>query len=461
MLSRSEDEILFSGTRGPGKSVALMAWMVEPEYITNRRYRGLVIRKTFEDLKDFIDRAREFWSCLGVVVKGNPAEAHFPSGAIIRFGHMKDENAYEKYKGHEYQKIGIEELTLIPYLKNYLMLLGSNRSTIGVKAQCFCTTNPQGIGNDWVQERFIDFSEAGIPKQDETGRWRINISGKLSENPTLFNDRNYVAILESQPDHIKRAWLYGEWGVGDKQFFSGIWSKETHVIPTDLKLIKDARWLLRGLDWGYRDPFVCLWAAVMPPPRRRVIFYREFAACGLTEPEQAARVLAHSLGEKIQETIADPSVFNLANNDRLAGRSYADVWEENDLFAVRGMNRRIPGWARLREGFKNVDELDGKPVIQIMDCCKGLIRELPRLIWDDRDPEDVDDRPGNDHHSDTARYICASHYLGYLGKEKETVSPKYNTVEENMAEYIKKNTYHKEKAARGRRSPWTFGGRVG
>jgi len=360
-LSRSEDEILFGGQRGPGKSVALMAWMVEPEYIAHPRYRGLIIRKSFEDLKDFIDRAKDFWRPLGVIFKGNPTEAFFTSGAIIRFGHIKDDNAYEKYMGHEYQKIGIEELTHIPKRGNYLMLLASNRSTIGLKAQCFCTTNPQGPGNDWVQERFVDFSEPGVPKQDETGRWRIFIPGKLIENPHLFNDKNYVAILESQLEHVKRAWLYGEWGVGNMQYFAGIWDKPKHVIPTDYSLIEGARWILRGLDWGYRDPFVCLWCAIMPPPRRRVIFFREFTACGLTEPEQAQRVIAHSLGEKIQETIADPSVFNLANNDRLAGRSYADVWEEHGLYATRGMNRRAAGWACVREAMKQTDELDGKP----------------------------------------------------------------------------------------------------
>lgn len=61
---------------------------------------------------------------------GNPAEIKFPSGAIIRTGHLKDENAYSKYQGHEYQKILIEELTHIPRESDYEKLLGSCRSTV-------------------------------------------------------------------------------------------------------------------------------------------------------------------------------------------------------------------------------------------------------------------------------------------------------------------------------------------
>jgi len=59
-LSRSEFEILYGGSRGGGKTEAGLAWMVEPEFLQNEMYRGLVIRKNVEDLRDWIDRAKIF-----------------------------------------------------------------------------------------------------------------------------------------------------------------------------------------------------------------------------------------------------------------------------------------------------------------------------------------------------------------------------------------------------------------
>src|SRR3546814_9561209 len=54
----------------------------------------------------------------------------FPSGAVIRTGHLKDDQAYTKYQGQEYQRQLIEELTQIPTVKRYLQLTSSCRSTV-------------------------------------------------------------------------------------------------------------------------------------------------------------------------------------------------------------------------------------------------------------------------------------------------------------------------------------------
>ena len=80
-LMRSEKEILFGGARGGGKSTAMTAWMVEPSYIENPLFRGLVIRRNYTDLRDWIDNARNMWRYLNVKVVGNPAEFRFTSGA--------------------------------------------------------------------------------------------------------------------------------------------------------------------------------------------------------------------------------------------------------------------------------------------------------------------------------------------------------------------------------------------
>jgi hypothetical protein len=147
------DTIRRLGSRGPGKSAAGMAFLLY--HISNPKFRALVIRRNAEDLTDWVDRATRMYAKCGAICTGKPAIFTFPSGAVIRTGHLKDSNAYTKYQGHEYQNILIEELTHIALEENYVKLIASCRSTIpGVPAQVFSTANPGEIGHEWVKERF-------------------------------------------------------------------------------------------------------------------------------------------------------------------------------------------------------------------------------------------------------------------------------------------------------------------
>lgn len=212
-LSRTEDEILFGGARGGGKTDAGMAFPLY--HIDNPKFRFLVIRRNADDLKDWIDRARSFYKPCGGQIIGNPPEIRFPSGAIGRTGHLKDDNAYTKYQGHEYQVILIEELTHIPRESDYEKLLGSLRSTIGIKPQIFCTTNPDGVGFEWVKERFCTDNPDLQPRKYEikgNTRTRIFIPSLIEDNKYLLEDANYISYLDSITDDVlRRQWREGSW----------------------------------------------------------------------------------------------------------------------------------------------------------------------------------------------------------------------------------------------------------
>jgi hypothetical protein len=216
-LARSEEEVLYGGARGGGKTDAGQTWLLYDK--DNPRYRALVIRRNADDLRDWVDRARRMYLPTGAEFAGNPAEIKFPSGAIIRTGHLKDENAYSKYQGHEYQKILIEELTHIPRESDYEKLLGSCRSTVpDIYPQVFATTNPDGPGYQWVKERW------GIPDEPDkdkvyrtedkkSGRSRVFVPSTVEDNPALMKaDPGYVKYLESMNDEdLRKAWRNGSW----------------------------------------------------------------------------------------------------------------------------------------------------------------------------------------------------------------------------------------------------------
>ena len=217
-LSVDFDELLFGGARSGGKTEAGLAWLAyDTEYPF---YRALVIRKNADDLKDWISRAREFYNKIGGQVLGNPPEIRFPKGGIIRTGHLKDENAYQKYQGHQYQKELIEELSQIAREKDYLQLISSCRSPYQeIKPQVFSTTNPDEPGFEWIKERWgipdvPDFSRI-YEKMTQEGRRLVFIPSKLEDNPILMAaDPNYLKYLEELKEkdyELWDAWRNGNW----------------------------------------------------------------------------------------------------------------------------------------------------------------------------------------------------------------------------------------------------------
>lgn len=178
-------------------------------------YRALVIRKNADDLKDWSDRAERWYCTQGAVKVGNPPEFTFTKGGKIRTGHLKDENAFSKYQGHEYHRILVEELPQIPKEENYLKLASSCRSTIpNLRPIIISTGNPDGPGFNWVRKRF---GLHGIPTgpvittDPETKLRRIFIPAKLSDNPALNADPSYKAFLDGLPDGLRQAWRDGSW----------------------------------------------------------------------------------------------------------------------------------------------------------------------------------------------------------------------------------------------------------
>ncbi len=247
-LVRDEYEILYGGARGGGKTDAGIHWLRYPleSFVESwkkrsplvsslARYKALVIRRNVNDLSDWLDRA-EYWykKIYGnfVTFTGKPVEIKFFEGVdpaacpTIKTGHLKDEDAYQKYQGHEYQRQVIEELTQIADIRNYENLIMSCRSTIPeIQPQVFSTTNPDGPGFYWVKKRFSipDYpgnnpietvEDVKMPDGSVKQIRRVFVKSLLSDNRKLDEaNPSYRVNLASMSDEAKkRAWLEGYWG---------------------------------------------------------------------------------------------------------------------------------------------------------------------------------------------------------------------------------------------------------
>jgi hypothetical protein len=410
---RREFELSYGGARFGGKTDAGLAWLVEPDFIKHPRYSGLVLRKNHTDLSDWIERSKYAYQHLGMKITGNSSTGtilRFPSGAFIRTGHLKEEDAYEKYQGHEYHKMLIEELTQIPYEAWYEKVLSSCRCTVeGLYPQCMTNWNPGGPGHLWVKRRFFDvaFNKPYLTNPDdppEEHRWRIFIQAKVQDNPVgCKRDPGYVATLKAIKDpKLRAAWLEGRMDVFIGQYFEK-WNQALHVLPADFPL-KNWWNRYRFLDWGYSSPGYVGWGAIDDVGNHYI--YRELKFQQAAAAVVARNVLSMTPGsEQIINTIADPSIWAKTQYGEYAqesNRSISHMLSDAGLFCVKGNNDRINGWMRMKE-LMYWDDQGVKPRLFVLDNCEYFKESIPTLVHDDKRPEDLDTN-GEDHPADATRY---------------------------------------------------------
>ena len=398
----------------------------------------MVIRKNADDLSDWVDRANHLYGRYGVSIAYRPAILRFPSGAVIRTGHLKDDQAYTKYQGHEYQRILIEELTQIPNEKLYLQLISSCRSTDpNLKPQIFCTTNPGGIGHGWVKRRFVDPAPPYKVFRDPISeRTRIFIPAKVDDNPVLMDaDPNYVRgldALKTTDEELWKAWRLGSWDTFAGQFFREF-RRDLHVCPPFTPK-KDAI-KIGGVDWGRTKPFAFMGSIVKVEQMEdgtkfhRVITYKEVYGVEKTPKEWAEEIIRvePSIGN-FSSVECDPAMFTKGQDMSI---SIADQMKKafesqgRQVLLRPGSNDRIGGWANLHNWLSLAP--DGLPYWMITESCVNLIKELPELVHDETRVEDVDTE-GMDHAADAIRYSLKrlKWIDGGVGKVMSSISPHQN-----------------------------------
>lgn len=314
-LERDEDEILYGGARGGGKTDAGQAWLLYDH--EHPEYRALVIRRNSDDLKDWRDRAERMYQGTAAEFVGTPTEIRFPEGGKIRTGHLKDENAYTKYQGHEYQRMLIEELSQIPREKDYLKLISSNRSTVpGLHAQIFATTNPDDPGLEWIKQRWNipdqpDFDKVYVTRKMvnvlEDGkivqkmRRLVFIPAKLEDNPILVKaDPAYLIqleLLKEQDPELYEAWRNGTWagyGVEGAYYRSQLLKAEADgrigEYPYDEGMLVHT-WC----DLGIGDAFAITYMQ-QEGPWWNVIDYDEFEGEGLPDVKRRMNEKGYAYG---------------------------------------------------------------------------------------------------------------------------------------------------------------------
>ncbi|MBR1969602.1 MAG: terminase family protein [Clostridia bacterium] len=427
-MERFENEALYGGAAGGGKSDCALAEALRQVNIPH--YRGLILRKTYPQLSELIDRSREIYKSAFPDAKYNE-QKHcwtFKSGAKIYFGAMQHTKDRTNYQGKRYDFIDFDELTHFTW-DEYSYLFSRNRPN-GPGTRCYirAQANPGGVGHGWVKERFITpappmttiYEDINIIFPDghseKRQRSRIFVPSSVFDNKILLrNDPEYITRLASLPENERKALLYGDWDSFSGQVFTE-WKNnpdgyKTHIDTHVIEPFRvPASWkIYRGFDFGYSRPFSVGWYAVDHDGRMYRI--RELYGCTGTpnegvrwEPLEIAKNISRVEKEDINlkgryvTGIADPSIF-----DESRGESVASMMERAGVYFEKADNTRMAGKMQLHNRLA-FDER-GIPMLYVFSTCKNFIRTIPALVYSASDVEDIDTQ-AEDHIYDEVRYVA-------------------------------------------------------
>lgn len=438
-------EVMFGGAKGPGKSDALLFDHVRQHAAVHQRWLengqsnkglALIIRKEFGRLRDLINRSHMHFPVLSRDSGGRPMMRwreqehtwYCACGYRVWFGHVEGPQDHQIYQGQEVTRLGVDQAEEIPY-EQYAYIKLQVRSgdpllapTLGVR----CTANPLGKHADWVKQRFVAPAREGWKIISETQevdlgngqsrkvtRDRVFIPATLLDNPSLGPE--YAAELMNAPDHMKRAYLYGDWDVTPGSFFGDIWDPKIHVIddlgPQVVRI--PTNWpVIRMGDWGARAPAACYWLAA--DNDGNLIVLDELYGPGDNPKAWAKKILAiedawgwlDTTGRYSRLTgYLDPSAFK---TDTHGGNTIAQDLFEAGVGWYEGNNTRKQGWKEIRSRLMERGGLSGNiPGLRVTRRCRNLIRTLPNLTAPENegagDMDDIDTKQ-EDHAADALRY---------------------------------------------------------
>ena len=440
-------EILYHGSRGPGKTdTLLMDFAQHVGEGWGQEWRGIIFRRTYPELEDIISKSMKWFPRIFPAATYNRS-THvwtFKDGESLRFRHFAKPSDYNNYHGHAYTFVGWEEVANWPDNKCYLSMFSCCRSPVkGIPMKYRATTNPYGLGHSWVKKRWKlptlwgravgpiikDAPTRDVPNPKE----RIAIQGSLSENKILLHaDPDYitnVAAAAANEAQLK-AWLYGDWTVIAGGMFSDLWEDSVHVLPhiPFNKIPKRWKWD-RAYDHGQSKPFSVGWyvesngeplilnGQIIGPVKGDVIRIAEWYGCG-KEDNTGLNMLHSRIAQgvldreedwgirgKVKPGPADSAIFNRIQGENSVAKDMEAVglrWVAVD----KSPGSRVQGWSRMREYLAGAIPVSGyreSPGLFFTERCVSALRTVPVAPRDEKNLDDVN-TDSEDHTVDEIRY---------------------------------------------------------
>ena len=396
-------ETLFGGAAGGGKSYGQLVdgLLYALKYPKSKQ---IIFRSTFADLEKSLIRTSMNLYPLSIANYNDSKHTwKFKNGSIIDFGYIQYEKDVYQYQSAEYDVIRFDELThFTEFMYTYMIsrCRGANPYPKGIKS----STNPGGVGHNWVKERFIDIGAPNVIHtcKLETGETttRIFIPSLVQDNKFMLTyDPDYIKRLDALPEKERKALKYGNWDIFDGQFFTefdrNIHVIEPFVIPKDW-------YVYFVMDYGL-DKLAGYWIAI--DYNNNAYVFREVYQSNLLV-SQARDKIKEMTNEDVYMYLAPPDLWN---RHKETGKSTADIFAEGNVTLYKTNNDRIQGWLQMKEWLKPYKDDQGCTTakLKIFNTCKNLIRCLPQVQHDAKRVGDIANEPHELTHSvDAIRGFC-------------------------------------------------------
>lgn len=451
-------EALYGGAAYGGKSWILTLLPLFRGFYKFRGYKGIILRNKFPDLeREIIRLSKEYYPKTGAKYNEQKHSWEWSdTNAYQDFGHVQHAGDIVQYDSSQYNYCSFDELTHFPSYPYHYMVGSRVRPSSSFNIAIVRNgTNPGGIGQTFVYDRFVKPCEDGhvIIKDKGTGLLRIFIPAKAEDNPYgMEYDPLYVKkleILKEVSEAEYKAKRYGDWHAFKGSVFTtfrpmhfdGEPDNALHVI----KRFKIPEWWPRilSIDWGKRAMCYAMWGAIAP--NHKIYIYRERAWYGRDIPYWASEIRMinnennetpiHTVlcgsawqargGELICDEFQEYSDLVPSSSENTPGSRVAGLqliheflrWEKKqtllsknefyDLSVAQEIYRNYGPDAleSYKKQFYDEPEEDNLPILQIFEECKILIETIPMCIYDDKKIEDIAEFEGDDP-IDDLRYFC-------------------------------------------------------
>lgn len=404
-------ETLFGGAAGGGKSYGQLvdALLYALKYPKSKQ---IIFRSTFADLeKSLIRVSLDIYPLSIADYNSSKHTWKFNNGSIIDFGYIQYEKDVYQYQSAEYDVIRFDELThFTEFMYTYMIsrCRGANTYPKRIKS----STNPGGVGHAWVKERFIDIGEPNVIHNCklETGEevTRIFIPSLVTDNKFMLEyDPDYIKRLDALPEKERKALKYGDWDIYDGMFFPEF-KRSIHLVEPFKIPDNWNRYI--AMDYGL-DMFAVLFVAI--DTKGKAYVYNEIHKPNLIVSEAVQTLKSYMRQNKYKYIYAPPDLWN---RNRDTGKSTAELFWEGGVDLTKASNNRIAGWLNVKEWLRvkkvrheQTGELYEDSDLKIFSNCLNLIKYLPQLQHDEKEPNDVATEPHEPTHiTDALRYFCVS-----------------------------------------------------
>jgi phage terminase large subunit len=236
------------------------------------------------------------------------------------------------------------------------------------------------------------------------------------------------------PEFERKTLLHGEWNVFAGQYFTEF---DTSVHVCEPFVIPEHYTRYRVLDYGL-DMLACLWVAVAPNGKSYI--YKELHESDLIISEAARRIIEVNGSDKIRLTYAPSDLWGRTKD---TGRTIVETFRSNGVHFTQTSNDRVKGWMAVKEYLKVNDSRDihtgdrtREADLVIFSNCINLIKNLPQIQRDEKNPNDCATKPHDiTHICDALRYYCVNRYADYEVKEAPSKAEDYDYYVDEMTNW--------------------------